>query len=70
MIGPETIPPDLWYRAALVLIERQPDATRRAELRAQFEHRAAMGQYEGGLTRPEAERVAFRELRQKAASVK
>ena len=60
-----TIPPDLWFRAAVVLIEEQPDADRRAELRELFEHRAAIAEYDGGLARSEAERMAFRELRQR-----
>lgn len=59
-----SIPLDLFYRAAIVLIERHPDPDRRAELRERFEHRAAVAEYEGGLSRPEAERLAFRELRQ------
>lgn len=63
-IDQTTIPPDVWYRAALVLIEQQPDTNRRAELRELFEHRAAVAEYDGGLSRPEAERLAFRELRQ------
>lgn len=61
-----TIPPDLWCRAAIVMIERQPDPDLRAELREQFEHRAAVAQYDGGLSRREAERQAFRELRHTA----
>jgi hypothetical protein len=59
------IPPDLWYRAAVVLIEQQPDPDRRAELRELFEYRAAVAEYDGGLARSEAERIAFRELRMK-----
>ena len=62
--GKESIPPDLFYRAAVVLIEQHPDSEQRAELRERFEHRAAVAEYEGGLSRPEAERLAFRELRQ------
>lgn len=58
------IPPDLFYRAAVELIEQQPDADRRAELRELFEHRAAVAEYCGGVARQEAERLAFRELRQ------
>lgn len=63
-IDKTTIPPDLWYRAAVVLIDRQADPDRRAELRELFEHRAAVAEYDGGLVRSEAERLAFRELRQ------
>jgi len=58
------IPPDLFYRAAVVLIEQQPDPDERAELRERFELRAAVAEYHGELSRQEAERVAFRELRQ------
>ena len=58
-----SVPPDLFYRAAVVLIERQADPDLRAALRERFEHRAAVAEYDGGLTRPEAERLAFRELR-------
>ena len=63
-IGKATIPRDLWFQASIVLIDQQPDPDRRAELREQFEHRAAVAEYDGGLSRPEAERLAFRELRQ------
>lgn len=59
----DSIPPDLWYRAALALIEREPCHNRRAELRGVFEERAAIAEYDGGLSRVEAERLAFRELR-------
>lgn len=62
--GKSAIPPDLFYRAAVVLIDRQPDPDRRAELRERFEHRAAVAEYDGHLGRQEAERLAFRELRQ------
>lgn len=64
------IPPDLFYRAAVALIEQQADLERRAELRERFEHRAAVTEYDGGLSRSEAERLAFRELRQLLGSVK
>lgn len=57
-------PPDLFYRAAVVLIEQQPDPEVRAELRERYELRAAWAQYIGGMERPNAERQAFRELRQ------
>lgn len=63
-IAKDTIPPNLWYRAAVALIERQPCPERRAALRAMFEERAAVCEYDGGLSRPEAERLAFRELRE------
>ena len=63
-VNKDSIPPDLFYRAALVLIEQQTNPDRRSELREQFEHRAAIAEYDGGLSRTQAERVAFRELRQ------
>jgi hypothetical protein len=62
-ISKASIPPDLWYRAAVALIEQQPDTDRQAELRELFEHRAAIVEYDGLLPRPDAERIAFRELR-------
>ena len=64
------IPPELFYRAAVALIEQQPDSDRRADLREEFEHRAAVAEYDGGLTRPEAERLAFRELRRTLGLIK
>jgi hypothetical protein len=65
-----SIPPDLFYRAAVARIEHHPDLDRGAELRERFEHRAAVAEYEGGLSRPDAERLAFRELRQLLGLVK
>ena len=62
-ISKAAIPPDLFDRAALALIEQQePDV--QAHLRESYEHRAAVAEYHGGLIRTEAERLAFRELRQ------
>lgn len=63
MIDKSALPPDLWYRAAVALIEMQPDSDVRSELRELFEHRAAVAEYRGGLSRSDAERFAFRELR-------
>lgn len=57
------IPPDLWYRAALKLIEGVADREQRADLRMTFEERAAICEYDGGLSRPDAERIAFNEIR-------
>ena len=62
--GKLMLPPYLWLRASMVLIEGQPAPDRRSELRELFEHRAAIAEYHGELTREEAERLAFRELRQ------
>ena len=63
-ISKYAIPPDLFDRAALALIEQQPEPEVRAGLRESYEHRAAVAEYHGGLIRTEAERLAFRELRQ------
>lgn len=60
---PEDVPNDLWYRAALKLIERVSDPERRADLRMIFEERAAICEYDGRQPRPEAERMAFNEIR-------
>lgn len=57
-------PPDLFDRAAIALIEREPDPEVRAELRERYELRAALAQFQGGMSRPNAERLAFRSLRQ------
>lgn len=57
-------PSELWFRASIVLIEKQPEPDRRSELRELFECRAAIAEYDGGLSREEAERLAFRGLRQ------
>lgn len=62
-ISKASLPPDLWYRAAVALIEQQPDPDQRADLRERFEHRAAVAEYDGMLAREDAERLAFRELR-------
>ena len=57
-----TIPPDLWFRAAVVLIEQQPNPDRRAELRELFEYRAAIAEYDGGLPREAAEVQALTDV--------
>lgn len=48
-----------WNKAALVLIDREPDRDRRTDLRYQFEERAGILQYDGGLSRADAEREAY-----------
>lgn len=63
-LSKNAIPPDLWDKAALSLIEREPCPERRAALREAYETRAAVAEYDGGLSRAEAERLAFRELRE------
>lgn len=54
--------PDLWARRAAVLLSGVADPDRRADLRELFEHRAAVCEFDGGLSRTDAERVAFGEL--------
>jgi len=54
-VNNDSIPPDLFYEAALVLIEQQPDPDQRAELRERFEHRAAIAEYDGGRVRRRVE---------------
>ncbi|MGH7176201.1 MAG: hypothetical protein ACREJC_02365, partial [Tepidisphaeraceae bacterium] len=51
-----------WYAAAAALLDGIPDPDTRAELRFRFEERAAICQYDGGLIRKEAERIAFEEI--------
>lgn len=60
---PDDVPGDFWYRAAIKLIDAVSDPDRRADLRMMFEERAAICEYDGNLPRPEAERIAFHELR-------
>lgn len=66
---PEDVPPNLWYRAALKLIEQVVDPDRRADLRMTFEERAAICEYDGNLSRPEAERIAFKEVRKQIEEI-
>lgn len=66
---PEDVPNDLWYRAALKLIEQVSDPEQRADLRMIFEERAAICEYDGKLSRPEAERVAFKEVRKQIEEI-
>ena len=54
--------PSAWARRASALLAGIEDAERRAELRDGFEERAAIVEYDGGLSREEAERLAFEEL--------
>jgi hypothetical protein len=60
---PNEVPKDFWYRAALKLIDSVSDPDHRVDLRLVFEERAAICEYDGNLSRPEAERIAFHELR-------
>jgi hypothetical protein len=56
--------PGRWERQALALIDAEPDPDRRADLRELFEHRAGVAEYCGRLSRQDAERLAYGELRQ------
>lgn len=48
---------------AAALLSHIKDSERQADLRELFEHRAGVCEYDGGLSRVEAERIAFDELR-------
>ena len=48
--------------AVAALVSSAPDAERRAELTYLFDERAGICQYDGGMNRGEAERVAYRDL--------
>ncbi|RIK66277.1 MAG: hypothetical protein DCC66_13400 [Planctomycetota bacterium] len=61
MTAPATIPADLWRRAADGLIGKQPESDR-PELIYMFGERAGIMEYDGGLPRVEAEKLAYREL--------
>ncbi len=53
---------DHWARQAAGLLATVADPDLRVDLRKLFEHRAAVCEYVGGLSRTDAERVAFAEL--------
>lgn len=54
---------DYWARRAAALLSNVTDPDVRADLRELFEHRAAVCEFDGNLSRTDAERVAFGELR-------
>ena len=54
--------PEFWVLAAKALIGSQP-LGRRDDLWMQFNERAGIAEYDGGLTRSDAEQLAFHELR-------
>ncbi len=58
------MPAGLWAQCASSLLSGVADNDLRAELRNAFEERAAICEYEGGLGREDAERMAFATLRQ------
>ena len=51
-----------WARRAAALLSGVADPDLRADLRELFEHRAAVCEFDGGLSRTDAERLAFGEL--------
>ena len=51
-----------WARKAAALLASVKDDERRADLRYQFEERAAICECDGGMSRAEAERFAFEEI--------
>ncbi len=55
-------PLDYWARQAAALLATVADPDRRVDLRELFEHRAALCEFDGGLSRTDAERIAFAEL--------
>ena len=52
-----------WARRAAALLAQVRDAELRADLRDRFDERAAICELDGNLSRGEAERLAFDELR-------
>lgn len=53
---------DYWARQAAGLLSGVADPDLRADLRELFEHRAAVCEFDGRLSRADAERIAFTEL--------
>jgi hypothetical protein len=51
-----------WYAAAMAVLDWVRDPDRHADLRYVFEERAGIAEYDGGLPRPQAERVAYAQL--------
>jgi hypothetical protein len=51
-----------WARKAAALLAQIHDDDLRADLRYRFEERAAICEYDGGMSRDEAERGAFKEI--------
>ena len=52
-----------WAKRAAALLALVRDDDSRVSLRERFEERAAICEYDGGVTREDAERVAFEEIR-------
>ena len=59
----EDLNANVWARRAAALLAAVSDADRRADFREVFEHRAGVAEFDGGLSRTEAERSAYAELR-------
>jgi len=62
---PTVDPPGTWARRAAALLATIDDPSRRVALREDFEHRAGVCEFDGGLGRDEAERVALVEIESK-----
>lgn len=60
--GTTAAPAGWWARWAAGVLELIDDPLLRADLREAFEERSAIAEYDGGLSRDEAERVAFLEI--------
>lgn len=56
-------PPINWARKASALLARVADPERRADLRYQFEERAAICEFDAHISRDESERLAFDHVR-------
>jgi hypothetical protein len=54
---------DRWAKQAAALLAQVRDDDLRAALRHRFEERAGVYEYDGDMSRDEAERIAFEEVR-------
>jgi len=54
--------PGIWAQAAAQLLSTVVDDDLRSDLRYCLEERAAIAEYDGGLSRPDAEKLAYHEL--------
>ena len=54
---------DRWAKHAAALLAQVHDDDLRADLRDRFEERAGICEHDGGMSRDEAERTAFEEIR-------
>lgn len=57
-----------WARRTAYLLNKVNDPDRRADLREQFEERAAIAEIDGGLPRDEAERIGYEQIRHEIES--